>query len=286
MNQNETYLCKCLWRKAGLGAEVADAHRNCPIHGIGGPMPMFAQFDLPGRNPVRRQAEMIHGGTDREKMDRLTDSEVTRVGTALSIGAEQARQKRDEALFGNAAGAGKDDRHVFSSGAMSSGKKPPYTAITRECLERFALQRGYGDDKYGVDNWMRGARDKQFILDRINHGIEHLLILANQVKADDPGSIQPGTDDAAAVCCAAMFVMRWQSEQLKHQMHIAMLKSREERQDTDGFRNGPAQPLRCGNFKGLTTDGKGCQQPAGHSGDCTPYHAAVPTDESSYGHGV
>lgn len=115
-----------------------------------------------------------------------------------------------------------DDRHTFSSGASSSGKKPPYSAITQDCLERFANQRGYGDDKYGVDNWKQGARDKEFILDRINHGIEHLLTLAEQVKADNSGTWRPGLDDAAAVCCAAMFVMEWQKMRRQDMMAEAI----------------------------------------------------------------
>ncbi len=104
----------------------------------------------------------------------------------------------------------RDDRHTFASGAMSSGKKPPYTALTPLCLERFARQREFGDNKYGEDNWKKGAADRAFILDRINHGIEHLLKLGEQIKAGNPGNWTPGEDDAAAVMCNAMFVMEYQ----------------------------------------------------------------------------
>ena len=106
-----------------------------------------------------------------------------------------------------------DDRHQFASGAMSSGKKPNYAGTMPQfAFERFAKHRGYGDAKYGEDNYRKGSQDRDFILDRINHGIEHLLRLATQVKNNSTGNWTPGEDDAAAVMCAGMFVMCWQHD--------------------------------------------------------------------------
>ena len=101
-----------------------------------------------------------------------------------------------------------DDRHTFTSGAMSSGKKPPYHLIPDYALRRIAGRFRLGAEKYGVDNWKLGARDPEFILDRINHGIEHLYQLAREVQSGKPS---PSTDDdAAAVVLNAIFVMEYQ----------------------------------------------------------------------------
>lgn len=115
------------------------------------------------------------------------------------------------ATFAEAAAAQTDDRHHFTSGAMSSGKKPNYAgSMPLHAFERFARHREFGDKKYGEDNYLKGTQDRAFILDRINHGIEHLKILSDQVKQGNPGNWLPGHDDAAAVMCAGMFVMCYQ----------------------------------------------------------------------------
>lgn len=103
-----------------------------------------------------------------------------------------------------------DDRHTFASGAMSSGKKPAYHLIPAYALERIARRFELGASKYGEDNWKIGAHDKPFILDRINHAIEHLLYLTKLVKSDTKGRTLD--DDAAAVVLNAIFVMEWQEQ--------------------------------------------------------------------------
>lgn len=108
-----------------------------------------------------------------------------------------------------------DDRHVFASGAMSSGQKPRYfQTMPQYCFARFANQRAYGDAKYGENNWMKGATDKEFILDRINHGIEHLYTIARRITEGGVDDIyKMGEDDAAAVMCCGMFVMWYERAQ-------------------------------------------------------------------------
>lgn len=122
-----------------------------------------------------------------------------------------------------------DDRHAFSSGAMSSGKKPDYAEIFDRCtllsLQRLTAQRRYGDNKYGKDNWKKGAQDKEFILDRINHVVEHALNLHKQVLAGDPGNWRAGEDDAAALMCGAMFVMQFQWELRREQERKKQIQS-------------------------------------------------------------
>lgn len=101
-----------------------------------------------------------------------------------------------------------DDRHIFPSGAMSSGQKPRYDLIPLWALKRIAARFQLGARKYGVDNWQKGLQDRDFILDRINHAIEHLYILRDHVQGGAIAS--PSDDDAAAVVLNAIFVMGWQ----------------------------------------------------------------------------
>jgi hypothetical protein len=103
-----------------------------------------------------------------------------------------------------------DEIHQFSSGAKSSGRKPRYDLIPAHALERIARRFELGAEKYGVNNWKKGADDKDFILDRINHAIEHLLIMKDRIH-DDEGYGSAVDDDAAAVCLNAIFVMEHQN---------------------------------------------------------------------------
>jgi hypothetical protein len=113
-------------------------------------------------------------------------------------------------------GATADDRHTFSSGAVSSGRKPPYHLIPAYALARIANRFKLGADKYGVDNWKKGATDRDFILDRINHAFEHLINLKEQVAAGDGETVETfDDDDAAAVILNAIFVMEWQVQRAR-----------------------------------------------------------------------
>lgn len=95
----------------------------------------------------------------------------------------------------------------FASGATSSGNVPPYECLTRSfqlrCAERMRLGM-----HYGKHNWKKGAQDKNFILDRLNHAFEHLL---KAMEAIDQDKI-PGDDDLAAVCVNCMFAMEYQEQ--------------------------------------------------------------------------
>lgn len=103
-----------------------------------------------------------------------------------------------------------DDRHTFASGVMSSGKKPRYDLIPIEALMRIARRFELGALKYGENNWQKGVHDKAFILDRINHAIEHLMILKDFISSDVDMGRDVADDDAAAVVLNAIFVMEYQ----------------------------------------------------------------------------
>jgi hypothetical protein len=74
------------------------------------------------------------------------------------------------------------------SGAMSSkgATKNQYLstiAIKALCEHLYNGTDGTGGAiKYGKDNWQKGTHDSSFILDRLNHGIDHAVILATVLQ--------------------------------------------------------------------------------------------------------
>jgi len=95
--------------------------------------------------------------------------------------------------------------HHFTSGASSSGHKPPYECLTITLLKRAALRMQKGLH-YGKHNWKKGIKDKAFVLDRLNHAIEHLVKAAHEIDND----IQMTDDDLSAVVVNCMFAMEYQ----------------------------------------------------------------------------
>lgn len=104
-----------------------------------------------------------------------------------------------------------DDKHTFSSGASSSGKKPRYDLIPTWALERIAHRFQLGAEKHGENNWQKGVGDTQFILDRINHAIEHLYQVKDQIHGGIIATPEMD-DDLSGVILNAIFVMGYQRE--------------------------------------------------------------------------
>lgn len=108
-------------------------------------------------------------------------------------------------------GMNTSEKHVFTSGATSSGRKPRYDLIPTWALERIARRFELGAEKYGVDNWQQGLRDREFIFDRINHAIEHLLLIRDRMRGPNvPPPLALIDDDAAGVVLNAIFVMGYE----------------------------------------------------------------------------
>jgi len=109
-----------------------------------------------------------------------------------------------------------EDKHVFTSGAASSGRKPRYDLIPTWALQRIAARFQMGAEKYGENNWQKGASDKAFTLDRLNHAIDHLLLVRDQIHDDVPFASHElftagsADDDLAAVILNTIFVMSFQ----------------------------------------------------------------------------
>lgn len=99
-----------------------------------------------------------------------------------------------------------DPVHHFTSGASSSGNKPPYECLTSTLLRRAALRMQKGMH-YGKHNWKKGVKDKAFILDRLNHALEHLKKAQEEIDSDTLYD----DDDLAAVVVNCMMAMEYQS---------------------------------------------------------------------------
>lgn len=99
-----------------------------------------------------------------------------------------------------------EDIHTFSSGAASSGMKPRYDLIPPFALKRIAERFSLGAAKYGDNNWMKGVNDREFILDRLNHAVEHLYNVINGIHHP----VDSNDDDLAAVILNCIFAMAYE----------------------------------------------------------------------------
>ena len=86
------------------------------------------------------------------------------------------------------------EKKAFKSGATSSGENLPYADIPVSFIRRVAKRFQLGQQKHGRGNWLRSyeiARykaigyDVEFLRDRYNHAVEHLLSLKEGTKDDD-----------------------------------------------------------------------------------------------------
>ena len=101
----------------------------------------------------------------------------------------------------------KDDTiFTHSSGATSSGEKPPYHLIPISLLRRTAKQMGHGAAKHSPYNYEKGLGDKQYILERLSHAVEHLHIAMDNISR----GILSMEDNLAGVVCNVAFAMEYQ----------------------------------------------------------------------------
>lgn len=90
---------------------------------------------------------------------------------------------------------------TFSSGAQSSGDVARFDLVPRNFVERLARRFGRGAAKYGDLNYRNGLRDREYILDRMNHLQQHV----QQYLA--PQNVDEALDDnLAAIGWAAAFL--------------------------------------------------------------------------------
>lgn len=101
---------------------------------------------------------------------------------------------------------GKEGVWKSKSGATSSGQLPPYDLITLNFQTRVAKRLQLGAEKHGRHNYRKGLKDKEFIMDRLNHAFAHLKMAMDQIENAE----SVNDDDLAAVAVNVMMGMEYQ----------------------------------------------------------------------------
>lgn len=83
----------------------------------------------------------------------------------------------------------------FASGAVCAHGALRYDLVPRVLLDAVAQRFTAGAAKYGDDNLQKGMDDPEFLRERANHALEHLL---NYIHGTDNGEDSP-RDNLAAV---------------------------------------------------------------------------------------
>lgn len=77
------------------------------------------------------------------------------------------------------------------SGAASSHRALSYNLISPYTIRRLAERLSKGAVKYGSVQWRQGINDAEYVADRYNHMMEHLLLFAAEgnTKDDNLGAV-------------------------------------------------------------------------------------------------
>lgn len=100
-----------------------------------------------------------------------------------------------------------EERHVVGkSGAKSSGWKLPYHLIPWDVFaDRLSRRYQVGmEHGYEEDNWRKGLTDRDYVLDRANHTLDHLHRAVEDLRL---GNFKPTDDDLAAAIWGCIFLM-------------------------------------------------------------------------------
>lgn len=104
-----------------------------------------------------------------------------------------------------------DSLHTFKSGAQSSEHLPAFHLVpVLHVLERLTPRFAIGAAKYGVDAWRKGLEDREWLLDRANHGLRHYLMMLDKLKKGE--ATDEGDDDLAGAMWALAVIAEseWQ----------------------------------------------------------------------------
>ena len=96
---------------------------------------------------------------------------------------------------------------LMAGGKVASSKCPPYHLIPRAALEMLANQCGLGVKRKGSKAWnaLSDNQDvllnREFVLERISHGINHLLNSRDRILNNDFSDMETENDMAAVFWC-------------------------------------------------------------------------------------
>lgn len=105
---------------------------------------------------------------------------------------------------------------IGNSNAASSHRALFYNLISPHTIRRLAYRKTVGGVKYGIVQWRQGINDAEYVADRFNHLIEHLLQFMEHgdEKDDNLGAMLWAID-------ALIEVQRLCPEALKHVVGIS-----------------------------------------------------------------
>lgn len=97
-------------------------------------------------------------------------------------------------------------KQTFKSGAKSSGNKPwyhliPFFSFMPRLAARYEMGVRHG---YGEDGWKSGLTDRDYIMDRANHTLEHLARAVDDLRNN---RLHPPDDDLAGAMWGVVFLM-------------------------------------------------------------------------------
>jgi hypothetical protein len=108
---------------------------------------------------------------------------------------------------------------VAPSGATSSARKPEYRLVPFTTIKRIGQRLTDGARKHGEGNWEKALDDRDFMMDRANHLIEHayraIEKLQKGIFTDDDD------DDLGGVGANLAFLIGYQ----EHQRNLTRLSS-------------------------------------------------------------
>ena len=114
-----------------------------------------------------------------------------------------------------------DEVKTFKSGAQSSGNVARFDLVPRGFIERVARRFGLGASKYGERNYRDGLRDREYILDRMNHLQQHMQAYLAPQNVDEAVD-----DNLAAIGWAAAFLCEVEADR---KGAVILMKIRAER---------------------------------------------------------
>jgi len=78
-----------------------------------------------------------------------------------------------------------DKQTVGNSGATSSHRALMFNLVSSETIRRLAKRKTEGAIKHGLVNWRQGINDAEYVADRFNHLVNHLLNFKDKGNRDD-----------------------------------------------------------------------------------------------------
>ena len=114
------------------------------------------------------------------------------------------------------------------SGALSSSKKIRFDLLPRTFLERVAKRFELGAHKYPAFNYKQGLEDKEYIIERINHLIQHVNEFLSPLDSEEWDD-----DNLSAIGWAVAFLMECETTKEGKEVIFQIRRERSARHRVD-----------------------------------------------------